>query len=93
MQTEGIGTGLGQQIVPPFQFIDSLGKDIINAGDKKGLETVKSIPLVGKLYYENFGKGAKRREKKEGNKNSVRRIKTRQIKTPKVKRVKVKRVK
>ncbi len=94
MQTEGVGTGLGQQIVPPFQFINSLGKDVASAGDGKGMELTKSIPLLGKLYYENYGKGAKKREEKESNTNSIRRVKVKQIKTPrvKVKKVKVKKI-
>ena len=34
-------------------------------GDDKGFEMTQSIPLVGKLYYWWFGKGAKKLEKKE----------------------------
>jgi hypothetical protein len=65
MQKEGFGTGLVQQVLPPFQAIDAIVDDIRTAGDKKGLEITKSIPLVGKIYYERLGKGAKRREKRE----------------------------
>jgi len=60
-RTEGIGSALSKQILPPFKFIDSLGKDIITAGDEKGLEVVGSIPVVGKLAYWHMGRGVSKR--------------------------------
>ncbi len=75
---EGWGKATWEQIIPPTQFVDSIGKDIASAGDKKGLETTKSIPLVGKWYYWNFGKGAskieKQKAKEEKETNVIRRI-------------------
>lgn len=70
IQKEGIGTGLVKQIVPPFQFVNALWKDITTAGDKKGLEITKSIPLVGKVFHSRFGKG----KKKEKSKNVIRKV-------------------
>lgn len=70
---EGVGAAMVRQIAPPFKFIDALSKDINKAGDEKGLETVASIPLVGKLYYWWFGKGkakVERRRKKSKRKTS-----------------------
>lgn len=60
-RTEGVGTALAKQILPPFKFVDSLGKDIMHAGDEKGLEVVGSIPLVGKLAYWHMGRGVSKR--------------------------------
>ena len=60
-RTEGVGSALSRQILPPFKFIDSLGKDIITLGDEKGLEVVGSIPVVGKLAYWHIGRGVSKR--------------------------------
>jgi len=60
-RTEGVGSALARQILPPFKFIDAAGKDILNAGDDKGLEVMSSIPLVGKLYYWHMGRGTSKR--------------------------------
>lgn len=61
-RTEGVGSALARQILPPFKFIDSTGKDIINAGDERGLELLASVPIVGKLAYWHIGRGASKRE-------------------------------
>lgn len=55
---EGIGTAIAKQILPPFKFIDAVTKDIVSAGDDKGLRTPASIPLVGKFAYWHLGRGA-----------------------------------
>ena len=60
---EGLGSAAFRQISPPFKAIDSLYKDIMKAGDEKGLEITQSIPVVGKLYYWWFGKGAEKAER------------------------------
>lgn len=61
-RTEGIGSAFAKQILPPFKFIDSLSKDVIKAGDDKGLEVVASIPLIGKLAYWHLGRGTSKRK-------------------------------
>jgi hypothetical protein len=61
-RTEGIGSALARQVLPPFKFIDSVSKDIYNAGDDKGLEVTGSVPLVGKLAYWHIGRGVSKRE-------------------------------
>jgi len=61
-RTEGAGSAMARQILPPFKFIDSASKDIYNAGDDKGLEIVGSIPLVGKLAYWHIGRGQHKRK-------------------------------
>ncbi len=61
---EGVGSAMVRQIAPPFKAVDALSKDINKAGDEKGLEITQSIPVVGKLYYWWFGKGAEKSEKK-----------------------------
>ena len=67
-RTEGIGSAMARQILPPFKFIDSVYKDIAN-GVENGSEIAQSIPLGGKLYYWWFGKGQYKDSKKnkEGN--------------------------
>lgn len=60
-RTEGVGTALAKQILPPFKFANSLSKDIVSAGDGKGLETVSSIPILGKLAYWHMGRGTSKR--------------------------------
>jgi hypothetical protein len=75
---EGVGSAMVRQIAPPFKLADAITKDIVTAGDEKGLETPQSIPVVGKLYYWWFGKGAKkteRQERKETKLNSLRGLK------------------
>ncbi len=60
-RTEGAGTALSKQVLPPFKFLDSLTKDIYNAGDDKGLELTASVPLLGKLAYWHLGRGTTKR--------------------------------
>lgn len=60
---EGIGSTLISTILPPTQLVDSAYKDInksikANELDIQNLSTWKSVPIVGKLYYWWFGKGA-----------------------------------
>lgn len=62
---EGIGTATAKLILPPFKFIDNLYKDMAKAIDKGKVDvdnfnTIKSIPIVGKLYYWWFGAGAEK---------------------------------
>ena len=61
-RTEGVGSALIRQILFPVKFIDSLGKDVITAGDEKGLEMVRSVPVFGKLIYWHLGRGRSKRE-------------------------------
>lgn len=61
-RTEGMGTALAKQILPPFKFFDSLYKDFRTAGDDKGLETVSSVPVVGKIAYWHIGRGSYNRK-------------------------------
>ncbi len=73
MMREGVGTGFVKQIVPPFKAINALGKDILTAGDKKGLEITKSIPVGGRPYYDWIGKGAKKKKEKKKPTNVLKR--------------------
>ena len=61
---EGLGSAMVRQIAPPFKAVDAISKDIRTAGDEKGLEITQSIPVVGKLYYWWFGRGAAKSERK-----------------------------
>lgn len=58
---EGAGSAFVKQVAPPFKFFDALTKDISHAGDQRGLETIGSIPLVGKIYYWRWGRGSGKR--------------------------------
>ena len=62
-RTEGVGSALVRQILPPFKFIDSVSKDILN-GIENGSEITQSVPLAGKLYYWWFGKGKYKNERR-----------------------------
>ena len=61
-RTEGAGTAIAKQILPPFKFIDSAGKDFFSAGDEKGLSMIGSIPLIGKFYYWHAGRGTHKKD-------------------------------
>jgi len=61
-RTEGIGTALAKQGLPPFKFINALTKDLITFGDGKGFETLASLPVMGKLLYWHIGRGVSKRE-------------------------------
>lgn len=56
-RTEGVGSAMARQILPPFKFIDAATKDIMTAGDGKGVYTIGSVPVVGKLAYWHMGRG------------------------------------
>ena len=66
IQQEGIGSGIMGQILPPFKFINSASKDIIEFADHTiANDTIKfdharivdSLPIAGKLYYWHYGRG------------------------------------
>ena len=79
-RTEGVGSAAVKQILPPFSFIDSLSKDVWNAGDGKGLEVPKSIPIVGKIGWWRWGKGTKQKEKLWDKRFSKKKAKLRKVK-------------
>ena len=89
---EGLGTAIGEQILPPTQLVDSVTKDILSAGDKKGLETTKSIPFVGKWLYWRYGKGADKlkkqqeKEEKAAETNTLRKLRRSYMPTGKIER-------
>ena len=68
---EGLFTTLLQSILPPVNIIDDLIKDSLDIKDGKypyekpvtDLNSIKDIPIAGKLYYWWFGKGSKTEEK------------------------------
>tara|TARA_Y100000310_G_scaffold343453_1_gene451150 strand:- start:6717 stop:10994 length:4278 start_codon:yes stop_codon:yes gene_type:complete len=61
-RTEGVASAVAKQILPPVKFIDALGRDIYNAGDDRGLETLSSVPIVGKVLYWWVGRGTSKRD-------------------------------
>jgi len=79
-RTEGVGSAIAKQILPPFKFIDSAGRDIMSAGDGKGLKSLDSIPIVGKLAYWHMGRGAKSNEELWNGRLAKERSKLRDIK-------------
>ncbi|MHA1749007.1 MAG: hypothetical protein ACTSYF_10260 [Promethearchaeota archaeon] len=60
---EGLGTAVGQIILPPFKFVNSLSKDILSGEiiDPGKARTLESLPLIGKLAYWNVGRGSEYR--------------------------------
>lgn len=72
-RTEGIGSATITSLRPPTKLIDSAYKDIrnivnSNIDELNDLETIQSIPLIGKMYYWWFGKGHDKSNKKRGKK-------------------------
>lgn len=61
---EGLASATVRTILPPTNLLDSVYKDIAKGTKLNELETIRSIPFFGKLYYYWFGKGAKKEEKK-----------------------------
>lgn len=56
---EGLPSAFLQSILPPTKFLNNLYKDIVSPPEEaKDLRSIQSIPLVGKLYYWWFGRGA-----------------------------------
>ena len=64
IREEGLGTGATRMFLPPVKAIDAATKDIVRAGDGKGMEITASIPYAGKFYYWWFGKGAGKSERR-----------------------------
>ena len=79
----GVGRAIAEKVLPPTQFPDALSKDILSTGDKKGLELIKSIPVVGKWWYYRFGKGAdriKKNKRKKVGTSALRKVRKRKVK-------------
>ena len=80
----GIGSAILEQLTPPTQFVDNISKDLIKIFKDweesikiNNLKSIKSIPVLGNLYYWWFGKGveSKEREKKKIKKEPTTRFK------------------
>ena len=84
IKREGLGRALLEQAIPPTQAIDSFTKDITSIGDGKGTELIKSVPLVGKVYYWRWGKGSKKIEEQK-TENTIRKIQPQRVQANKVK--------
>jgi len=68
-RSEGIGTALITQILPPVNTLDAAFKDtkkIFTGDTDKGFELPSTIPVGGKLYYWWFGKGRSKEQSKQG---------------------------
>ena len=66
----GLSKAIYGMFLPPMKLVDSVGRDTYSlyraANEGKefdGFETVASIPVLGKLFYWWFGKGAKKTDK------------------------------
>jgi hypothetical protein len=66
IKKEGLGTALLKQILPPFKFVNSLSKDVVELRDQSvagdvldfnNSRIVESLPIGGKLYYWHYGRG------------------------------------
>ena len=69
-RTEGLYSAISKQILPPFNFLDNLGKDMYKFFTdrdvlfEEGFESTQTLPVLGKLYYWWLGKGRAKSEKK-----------------------------
>ena len=62
------------KIAPPFKIIDSAGRDIrdLTTGSYTGSESLASVPLIGKILYWQYGKGAKKVRKEQTLRKTLR---------------------
>jgi hypothetical protein len=63
-----IASALGETFAPPIQWMDSVGTDLWNIVDtdsELSSETLKELPLVGKMWYNFFGGGLERFHERE----------------------------
>jgi hypothetical protein len=65
VRREGLGSAIGQMILPPTKLVDDVTRDVIKLYDDfdenlkvDKLKTIESIPVIGKLYYWWFGRGS-----------------------------------
>jgi len=70
VRREGLGSAIGQSILPPFALVDDVTRDTIDlyksfAENKEmdKLRTLQNIPVIGKLYYYWFGRGSEIKKK------------------------------
>ena len=71
VRREGLGSAIGQMILPPTKLVDDITKDVIKLYDDfeenfavDKLKTIESIPVIGKLYYWWFGRGSEIKERR-----------------------------
>jgi len=66
---EGVGAAMQDLLFPPTNIVDNLVRDanrFFTGETEKGFETPQNIPLLGKFYYWQYGRGAtKEQEKRE----------------------------
>ena len=65
-----------RKALPPSRLIDDVSRDIWNAGDGKGLQSVRNIPVLGNEYYNRVGKGKETIKKFNKKANGSTSIKT-----------------
>jgi hypothetical protein len=58
VQQDGLGRTILGKALPPSRLIDDISKDILSAGDGKGLYSVRNIPVIGAELYNKAGRGA-----------------------------------
>ena len=70
VRREGIGSAIGQSILPPFALVDDVTRDIFDLyksfaenEEMDKLRTIENIPVIGKLYYYWFGRGSEIKKK------------------------------
>jgi hypothetical protein len=68
--SEGLGSALIEQIIPPTNFIDNISRDLIDLYKNfdesvsiNNFRSIQDIPLIGKLYYWWFGRGVESKDK------------------------------
>lgn len=63
IQRDGLGRTLLSKALPPSRVIDDLSRDLVSAGDDKGLQSIRNIPIVGGEIYNRLGRGSELIEK------------------------------
>jgi hypothetical protein len=63
IKKDGAGNAIINKFAPPMRLINDISKDITSAGDGKGLQSIRNIPIIGSEAYNRLGKGKSIREK------------------------------
>jgi len=63
IQRDGLGRTILNKALPPSRWLDDISRDVLSAGDGKGLYSLRDIPIVGTELYNRVGRGKETIEK------------------------------
>lgn len=71
IQQDGLGRTILQKGLPITRIVDDISKDIVTAGDNKGLTSIRNIPIIGNEIYNRFGAGQKKIQKQNEKSSAI----------------------